>query len=410
MDTVNAQGEAAGVYASKGKPVFPCNRDKTPRISRGFKNASKDLMQIREWWAKWPDASIGMPTGAASELWVLDVDLPDGPASLEALEAEHGKIPATLTQQTGGGGKQFFFILPEGRKVKNSTSKIGPGLDIRGEGGYVILPPSGHPSGGQYQWLNPKQLPVAAPEWLLELVCERPEQPPENKAAPASFPKVANCTFAGTTPYGRKALEDEAAKVASASNGCRNDTLNQAAFAVGALVAGGEVDRAEAEAELYAAAQVAGLESDPGCGPKGVRDTIASGMKAGEKKPRQAPEPMKGKSPEAAPGLGSGLLGEDWRPEVKPWPILKREALPGIVGEFVDLATAKSEADPAAILATFLTRFGVEVFGYEPGKGPFLHVGDARHYPRLNVAIVGATSTAKKGTSACTAPGFLDTF
>jgi hypothetical protein len=148
----NPKLQAALAYAAKGKPVFPCGINKKPLVAGGFKSATTDPAQIREWWTKWPDASIGMPTGTATGVFVLDVDLPDGPASLEALEAKHGKLPPTLTQKTGGGGRQYFFTYPEGRKVKNSTSKIGPGLDIRGEGGYVILPPSGHESGGQYEW------------------------------------------------------------------------------------------------------------------------------------------------------------------------------------------------------------------------------------------------------------------
>jgi len=148
----NPKLQAALAYAAKGKPVFPCGINKKPLTAHGFKDATTDPAQIREWWEKWPDASIGMPTGKASGLWVLDVDLPDGPASLEALEAKHGKLPPTLTQKTGGGGSQFFFVLPEGRTVKNSAGKIGMGLDIRGEGGYVILPPSDHESGGRYEW------------------------------------------------------------------------------------------------------------------------------------------------------------------------------------------------------------------------------------------------------------------
>ena len=85
---------------------------------------------------------------------------------------------------------------------------------------------------------------------------------------------------------------------------------------------------------------------------------------------------------------------------VHAWPILPHSALPGLAGEFVDLATRNSEADPAAVLGTFLARFGVEAYGFEPGKGPYVPVGETRHPPRLYAVIVGASSRARKGTSA----------
>jgi len=98
--------------------------------------------------------------------------------------------------------------------------------------------------------------------------------------------------------------------------------------------------------------------------------------------------------------IGMSSQVEEWEPENSTWPILDLLALPGFVGDFVELATADSEADPAAVLATLLCRFGAEVYGYEHGKGPCCHVGETKHFPRLFVAIVGATAKARKGTSA----------
>ena len=85
---------------------------------------------------------------------------------------------------------------------------------------------------------------------------------------------------------------------------------------------------------------------------------------------------------------------------IRPWPVLHADTLPGLVGEFVSLATRNSEADPAAVLMTFLVRFGVEVYGFVPGKGPYVRVGETRHPPRLYSVIAGASSRARKGTSA----------
>ena len=85
--------------------------------------------------------------------------------------------------------------------------------------------------------------------------------------------------------------------------------------------------------------------------------------------------------------------------DVPTWPVLSPDALPGFVGQFVELATRHSEADPAAVLATLLVRFGAEVYGYQKDKGPFLAIGEAIHPPRLFAVVCGNSSKARKGTS-----------
>ncbi len=157
LNDCNSMMRAAMAYARAGWPVFPCRQDKSPLTKRGFKDATLDEAQIQDWWTRWPDASIGVPTGRAIGAWVLDVDIPDGPDSLADIEAKIGTLPKTLEQCTGSGGRHLFFALAEGDVVRNSAKKIGPGLDIRGEGGYVIVPPSMHPSGKQYQWVMPHE-------------------------------------------------------------------------------------------------------------------------------------------------------------------------------------------------------------------------------------------------------------
>jgi putative DNA primase/helicase len=263
---------AALAYARQGKPVFPCGLDKKPLTPHGFKDATTDEGQIREWWERWPDASIGCPTGAGSGFWVLDIDLPEGPAALEEMEDLFGALPPTREQRTGGGGRQQFFLWPEGRGIRNSAGKIGPGLDVRGDGGYVILPPSGHPSGGRYTWTAQAKL-AEAPAWLLNTVA-----PTATPASPAAKPA------AKARNYAASALEREAGRVVAADPGARNDALNQAAFALGQLVAGGELDRAEVEAALTRAAKAAGLEA------KETAATIKSGLLAGAEEPRTAPD------------------------------------------------------------------------------------------------------------------------
>ncbi len=270
---------AAQKYAENGWPVFPCGVDKKPLTSNGFKDATTDPLLVREFWQYNPSASIGFPTG--KEWWVLDVDMPDGPATLADLEAKHGALPTTVEQKTGGGGRQLFFLIPPGRDIRNSARKIGPGLDVRGVGGYVILPPSNHPSGNEYSWINTLRGGTTfalAPAWLVDLV------------APVSMPSPARPTYkptqakrGGTSEYGAVALMEEGMKVSSTPDGGRNQALNDAAFSIGQLIAGGEVDYADAESVLTDAAMSCGLQ------PREISKTIASGFRAGAKEPRTAP-------------------------------------------------------------------------------------------------------------------------
>jgi hypothetical protein len=149
----------------------PCgdNAAKHPRVTGGFHSATRDAGQIREWWKQWPDANIGVPAGAVSGLVVLDVD-PDkgGDDTLYELEREYAELPETVEQITGGGGRHVLFTHPGG-PVPNSAGAIGPGLDIRGDGGYILVAPSDHASGGTYAWDHrPLEVALAPmPKWLL---------------------------------------------------------------------------------------------------------------------------------------------------------------------------------------------------------------------------------------------------
>jgi hypothetical protein len=121
-------------------------------VSGGFKKATTDLDAIRFWWTRWPKSNIGMPTGAWSGVVVLDVD-PDkgGFETFQALIRRYGVLPSTRVVHTGGGGLHFYFVHP-GIYTRNSAGKLGPGLDIRGDGGYVLLPPSVHAENRTYSW------------------------------------------------------------------------------------------------------------------------------------------------------------------------------------------------------------------------------------------------------------------
>jgi putative DNA primase/helicase len=125
------------------------NAGKHPRIKGGFKAATTDARQIEAWWRKWPDANIGIATGAVSGLIVIDIDGADGLAMLQSLVAQHGVLPRTAIVKTARGWHLYFSLPTPCPPIPCSTGK---GLDVRADGGYVIAPPSRHASGHIYQW------------------------------------------------------------------------------------------------------------------------------------------------------------------------------------------------------------------------------------------------------------------
>jgi putative DNA primase/helicase len=186
---------AALKYASRGKPVFPlhnvrdgrcsCGKDcgnnlgKHPRIPGGFKSATIKEEQIREWWIQWLDANIGMPTGEPSGFIVLDIDpRHGGQDSLAQLQIQHGPLPDTMRQITGSGGFHLLFAQPMGVTIHNSTALAGyEGVDVRGEGGYIVVAPSLHHSGNRYHWDKASpHTPAELPQWLLELMTSKRER------------------------------------------------------------------------------------------------------------------------------------------------------------------------------------------------------------------------------------------
>jgi len=170
--------EVALAFAKRSVPVFRLRpRTKEPfHGSRGFYDATTDAEKIRRWWHESPDANVAIPTGEASGLLVLDVD-PEkgGREALAALEAAHGQISTmTTTAKTGGGGLHLYLRYPndtlrEGQ-IRNSAGELGPGLDVRGEGGYIVAPGSATKS--PYEWLDRRPL-ADAPQWLLEALRRR---------------------------------------------------------------------------------------------------------------------------------------------------------------------------------------------------------------------------------------------
>ncbi|WP_405797221.1 bifunctional DNA primase/polymerase [Streptomyces sp. NBC_01506] len=258
----NPRRDAKHDYKQGGKhPVYPAWQD----------NATTDPGQIATWWAERPRANIGIATGEASGIFVLDVD-PDngGFDSLTALETEHGPLPETRRHETGSGGLHFFFAWP-GFNPRNSSGKLGPGLDIRADGGQVVAPPSVSVKGAYSPRGGPD--PVQAPAWLVDML--RP--PPLPEPLP---PGTYTAPVGSQDAYTNKAVQAECDAITSAPEGTQNDTINRAAFSVGTLVGAGALSEGEARETLLSAARA-------GNHPEGrALATITSGLTAGMAQPR----------------------------------------------------------------------------------------------------------------------------
>ncbi|HXP05809.1 MAG TPA: bifunctional DNA primase/polymerase [Stellaceae bacterium] len=148
-------------------PVFPCRLDKRPACPHGFKDAAISATAIRELWRRWPGPLIGVPTGQASGLFVLDID-PDGIDWLD-MACRDGRFTPTQVHRTRRGGFHLVYRLPK-VPLSNSAGKLARGIDTRGEGGYVIWPPS-----GGYEVIDASP-PAALPRWL-ERRLRRPREP-----------------------------------------------------------------------------------------------------------------------------------------------------------------------------------------------------------------------------------------
>ncbi|HVE45326.1 MAG TPA: bifunctional DNA primase/polymerase [Acidimicrobiales bacterium] len=284
---------AALAYAARGWAVFPVHSPgprggcscahpdcsspaKHPRIAGGLKAASTDPVAINGWWRRWPRANVAVRTGAVSGMVVVDVD-PEhgGKASIAALAQAHGPFPQGPVVCTGGGGWHLYLAHP-GVTVRNDAGRrLGRGVDVRGDGGYAIVPPSAHAAGAIYVWRDlPDELPPL-PGWLA--ACLVPRQRP-SKAQPM-------IRGGGHSNWASEALRAAVATMVAAPVGARNHTLNRTAFIMGQIAAGGSLDAEVVQIELMAAAARAGL------GAGEARATLASGLGAGMRR-RRVPQPV----------------------------------------------------------------------------------------------------------------------
>jgi hypothetical protein len=170
--------EWANCYRRLGWSVIPVRpRAKIPLLTwEPFQTHAATAAQIARWLERWPDANLGVVTGAISGLVVLDVDpIHGGDGSLADLELRQGRLPQTVEAVTGGGGRHLYFKHPGG--FVHNRASMAPGLDVRGDGGYVVAPPSVHPAGLDYRWMpghDPTEIALAPlPGWVAETAADR---------------------------------------------------------------------------------------------------------------------------------------------------------------------------------------------------------------------------------------------
>lgn len=325
-------------YAKRGWVVIPVNK-KIPLV-KGWQNSTVPTPdEVEQWWNLYPTANVGIVTGERSGLVVLDVDLKsNGFDTLSKLESEHGKLPETLSVTTGGGGRHYYFKYPA-TKIGNSAGKIGQGLDIRGDCGQVVAPPSMHESGNEYKWDNGVD-PAELPQWLLDKILY-------NKGSNFSCPSLSQ----------------------TISEGQRNDTLTRIA---GKLWHSG-LDVESIKNALHSENQIK-------CTPPLSSNEVDSIVKSISQYPRTS--------------IIQSTEERLFVPNKKWTNKIADDAWHGYLGELIKHIAPQTESDPVALLIQ-----GLVCFGNVIGRKPYYLVGATEHHLNLFTVIVGNSSSARKGTA-----------
>jgi putative DNA primase/helicase len=299
---VNSLLRAALDYAERGWPVFPCSpRDKRPLVpadkdaagksikgTGGLKKASTDADQITAWWMRWPNAMIGVAMGG-NGLFVLDfdprVDADTGEEwTLDRLKGElqsqiGAALPASLAVRTPSGGVHLYLKQPDDGGAIRNRGNLPQHVDVRGDGGYVIVPPSVTADDRHYRWLRgAADAPVAAaPPSLIGVLQTGKGATPRGSTKPA-----AKAEGSAIERYALAALDRECASIRTAASGARQNALNRGAFSVAQLVAAEAIGEARARSEVMAAA----LANPGNDDEQAILATVDSGWAAGLAAPR----------------------------------------------------------------------------------------------------------------------------
>ena len=302
---MNANLAVALDLARAGLPIFPAEVvqnngsgkwQKRPLIKDWQRLATTDVAQIEERWRQFPNAVAGIELGRAG-LVVIDADRHDGGADgVTALrELANGKdFPPGPAVFTAGGGQHRIFRQPPGKPLGNRTGALPDGVDVRGTGGWIVAPGSVRPDGAMWQSADgrpslveayPDRVPVL-PAWLADLIHARRER----EAAPPP-PPSATRRASGRSPssasreqkYAAATLDRSVAELAGVQQGGRNTAANNAALALGHMLARGWIDERTIRNAIFRACEANGLVADDGA--NSVHDTISSGLSTGMVEP-----------------------------------------------------------------------------------------------------------------------------
>jgi RecA-family ATPase len=382
---------AALEYAGRGWKIVPCHPEtKLPALGEGWtKLASDDPATVRAWWKRWPGAMCGVLCGPESGIWALDLDVDhdkgvDGHAAFAELAAGKDLIPKTVAARSPRGGSHLLFKWQDG--IRGRPAKGVPGVEARGKGNCIIMPPSMRSDGKLYEVVcDVPEVPAATP-WLAELFTDKRETSDEvvsfaRAAAEGRRPNGKGSGGSGEM-YGRAALDDECRKVAAAAPGARNHALNAASFSLGQLVGGGALLGGETKSRLFGAATACGLIKDDGV--EAVWATINSGFSAGLKQPRTAPEKPPPSLPSSSPARQERqeqaavplpwINMSNWDREPMPaqqWAVLNRIPLHQCVLFTGEGAAGKSTTELHRSAAHVLGR---DWLGTMPEPGPAIYI------------------------------------
>lgn len=312
-ETLNAALDLAG----RGWRVFRIKwQDKEPATKKGFKDATVDQDKILKMFTR--KYNLAIATGPESGVWVLDLDGEEGIKAFEQLEREYGKVPDTVEVRTGDGRHLYFLF--NGEPIKNRTKIAGP-IDVRGAGGYVVVPPSTHKNGSSYEWINsPKDKELAeAPSWLVDLVLERDSSLVRKETSPLKF-KIGEALDLSTDPGETK---------------------------------GGRHERA---------LRLIGSELAKGTDPvEAWKLTVEWGRRCSPVLDESELLRLFGYCQRNSQGKSESdldALNEEPLPPAPAWPVLNPDAYYGLAGDLVRKIEPETEADPAGILVGLLVSFG----------------------------------------------------
>lgn len=267
-------GEAFA-YLERRWPVMPVSAtgNKKPCIKwKQYQTELPDAPSLIRWWRDFPLANIGLITGELPELFVVEADSEEALAWLQSQDLPHGPVA-----QSSKSYKRHFYFKHPGFRVANSASQIYPNVDVRGDGGYVVLPPSVHHTGAVYQWIvspDDAELPDA-PEWLIEAIItkSKPERDP-------NAPKIA--PILDTDPnadhyrrYAIAALEDEKRIIETAPDGQKHTRVRNGAISMATFIPHGLLSAVEVEDHLFSAIEARAADK------KNARNTIRDGINYG---------------------------------------------------------------------------------------------------------------------------------